>query len=150
LKLSTQYLLLIILSFFIRKNCFADWVYITTNDIGNDFYVSSESIKSSGWNKRTAWELINYPPESSAPYKSGLVQQEYECHRYRVRTLFASTHSELFGKGIVLYRDSTPKTSWLTMPEISIAKQTRDYICKKQLSLKNISEFNIYNLGHAV
>jgi hypothetical protein len=136
LKLPTQYLLSIIFGFLVQKNCFANWVYITTNDVGNDFYVSSESIQSSGWNKRTAWELINYPPDSSAPYKSGLVQQEYECQGYRVRTLFASTHSELFGKGNVLYRDSNPKNSWLTMPKISVATQTRDYICKKQLNSK--------------
>ena len=115
---------------------FAGWEYIATNDKGNDFYVSSESVKSSGWNKRTAWELINFPPDSLEPYKSGIVQQEYECNGYKVRTLFASTHSELFGKGEVLYRDSSPKQSWVTMPKISVATQAKDYICNKNLGSK--------------
>jgi hypothetical protein len=121
---------------FISNNALANWEYITTNDKGNDFYVSSESIKSTGWNKRTAWELINYPPNATEPYRSGIVHQEYECNGYKVRTLFASTHSELFGKGEVLYRDSSPKMSWVTMPKISVAAQARDYICNKHLVSK--------------
>ncbi len=120
----------------VSNKSFADWKYITTNDTGNDFYVSSESIKKSGLNKRTAWELINYPPNASEPYRSGVVQQEYECNGYKVRTLFASTHSELFGKGEVLYRDSKPKMTWMTMPKISVAALTRDYICNKNLGSK--------------
>ncbi len=115
---------------------FAHWEYITTNDMGNDFFVSSESIKSSGWNRRTAWELINYPANSPKPFKSGIIQQEYECNSYKVRTLYASSHSQLFGKGEVLYRDSTPKMAWLTMPKISVASQTRDYICNRELGTK--------------
>ena len=118
---------------FISNNALANWEYITTNDKGNDFYVSSESIKSTGGNKRTAWELINYPSNGTEPYRSGIVQQEYECNGFRVRTLFASTHSELFGKGKVLYRDSSPKMSWLTMPKISVAAQARDYICNHKI-----------------
>jgi hypothetical protein len=121
----------------ISNPAMANWEYIATNDKGNHFFVSSESIKSSGWNKRTAWELINYPSDTSTkPYKSGIVQQEYECSGYKVRTLFASTHSELFGKGEVLYRDSSPRLSWVTMPKISVATQARDYICNKHLSSK--------------
>ena len=120
----------------ISNPAMANWEYITTNDKGNDFFVSSESIKSSGWNKRTAWELINYPPDTPQLFKSGIVQQEYECNGYKVRTLFASTHSELFGKGEVLYRDSSPKLSWVTMPKISVAAQARDYICNKHLVSK--------------
>lgn len=123
-----------LLAFAIISNpAMANWEYIATNDRGHDFFVSSESIKSSGWNKRTAWELINFPPDASIPYKSGIVQQEYECNSYKVRTLFASTHSELFGKGKVLYRDSSPKMSWLTMPKISVAAQARDYICNQKV-----------------
>jgi hypothetical protein len=120
----------------ISGNAIADWKYITTNDIGNDFYVSSESIKESGWNKRIAWELVNYPPNAPQPYKSGIVKQEYECTGYKVRTLYASSHSQPFGKGEVLHRDSTPKMTWLTMPKISVATQTRDYICNKELVSK--------------
>lgn len=120
----------------ISNPAMANWEYIATNDEGNEFYVSSDSIKRSGWNKRTAWELINFSPDSLKFYKSGIVQQEYECTGYKVRTLFASTHSELFGKGEVLYRDSSPKMSWVTMPKISVATQARDYICSKHLGSK--------------
>ncbi len=129
--------LITLVLFLIASNkSFAEWTYITTNDMGNDFYVSSESIKKSGWNRRTAWELVNYPPNTSEPYKSGIVQQEYECTGYKVRTLYASSHSQLFGKGDVLHRDSSPKMTWLTMPKISVATQTRDYICSKELGSK--------------
>lgn len=115
---------------------FAGWQYITSNDEGRDFYISPDSIKTSGWNKRIVWELVNFSDESKLPYKSGIVQQEYDCSGHRVRTLMASTHSENFGKGNVLHRDNNPKTSWVDMPKISVAAEVRAYICSVPLNYK--------------
>lgn len=118
----------------VHTPAFAGWEYITTNDEGADFYISPDSIKSSGWNKRTVWELVNFPNDSKLPYRSGIVQQEYDCSNYKVRTLSAATHSKTFGKGEMLHRDGKPKVSWMNMPKISVAGQVREYICSKQLN----------------
>ncbi len=126
--------LVAILFLLIHIPAYASWEYITTNDEGADFYVSPDSINSSGWNKRAVWELVNFPEDSKLPHRSGIVQQEYDCINYKVRTLAVATHSENFGKGKVLYRDSNPKMSWMNMPKNSVAGQVRAYICGKQLN----------------
>lgn len=116
----------------ISNPAMANWEYIATNDEGNEFYVSSDSIKRSGWNKRTAWELINFSPDSLKFYKSGIVQQEYDCNSNRVRTLYASGHSEFFGKGKTIQIAKNLPLPWQEIPDGSAATYTRDYICNKK------------------
>ncbi len=112
----------------------AEWVKIasTLNDDAI-FYISSESIKKTGIHTRSAWEVVNHPNNSRQGYLSAKVQQEYDCNSNKVRTLLASGHSELFGKGKTVTVAQKVPLPWQTMPEESVATLTRDYICSQKL-----------------
>ena len=112
----------------------AEWVRVAST-INDDavFYVSTESIKKTGENTRSVWEVVNHPNQSRQGYSSAKVQQEYDCKSNKVRTLFASAHSELFAKGITVTIAQKVPLPWQQMPEGSVATFARDYICKKPL-----------------
>lgn len=108
----------------------AEWVKVaSTLEDDAIFYVSSESIRSSGKNLRTAWELVNHPNGTRDEYKSAKVHQEYDCKSNKVRMLYVSTHSELDAKGKTIRVAEGLSLPWQTMPEDSVAKLTRNYIC---------------------
>lgn len=125
-------LVILIVTLCSANNVFAEWVKVaSTLEDDAIFYVSSESIKSSGKNLRTAWELVNHPNGTRDGYKSLKAQQEYDCKSNKVRMLYASTHSEIDGKGkIIQFAEGLP-LSWQTMPDGSVAAYTRNYVCSK-------------------
>lgn len=112
------------------NNACAEWVKVaSTLEDDAIFYVSSESIKSSGKNLKTAWELVNHPHGTRDGYKSAKAHQEYDCKSNKVRMLYASTHSELDAKGKTIQVAEGLILPWQTMPEGSVATLTRNYIC---------------------
>lgn len=122
---------IILINLFFSNIVNAEWVKVaSTQDDDAVFYVSSESIVKNG-KYRTAWEVINHSHGTREGYISAKAQQEYDCTSMRVRLLYASLHSEEFGQGqTILIVPNTP-LKWQTMPENSVAKYTRDYICNK-------------------
>ncbi len=112
----------------------AEWVKVaSTHNDDAIFYISSESIKRTGTHTRSAWEVVNHPNNSRQGYLSAKVQQEYDCSSNKVRTLLASGHSELFGKGKTVTVAQKVPLPWQAMPEDSVATLTRDYICSQKL-----------------
>lgn len=114
--------------------CFGEWIHVASTQ--NDdaiFYISSETIRKTGKNTRTVWEIVNHPHRKNQGYMSAKVQQEYDCKSNKVRVLFASSHSEVFGKGKTLEISKDKPLPWLTMPKNSVATIVRDYICSKDL-----------------
>jgi hypothetical protein len=97
------------------------------------FYVSSESIRSSGKNLKTAWELVNYHGEVKQGYKSIKAQQEYDCVSNKVRMMYVSTHSELDGKGQIVHIAEKSKSQFKAIPNDSVASYTKGYICNSSL-----------------
>lgn len=119
-----------VLSFLIASNAFADWIHIaSTMEDDAIFYVSSESIVKTGKFKKSAWEVVNHPNKTRQGYLSVKVQQEYDCKSNKVRTLYASAHSELFGKGITVKIAEDTPLPWQEMPNGSVATFVRNYIC---------------------
>lgn len=109
----------------------AEWVKVaSTPEDDAIFYVSSDSIRSSGKNLKTAWELVNHPNGTRDGYKSAKVQQEYDCNSYKVRMIYASTYSELDAKGEVIRVADRLGLPWQIMPKGSVAELTRNYICR--------------------
>jgi hypothetical protein len=111
----------------------AEWVKVaSTLDDDAIFYVSTESIKITGKNTKSVWEVVNHPNYSRQGYLSVKVQQEYDCNSNKVRTLLASAHSELFGKGKTITIAQKVPLPWQVMPEGSVATFARDYICSQK------------------
>jgi hypothetical protein len=122
------------LLYFFPSVCYAGWVHVaSTLDDDAVFYVSHESIKKTGAHTRTAWEVVNHPHKTRQGYLSAKVQQEYDCKSNRVRMLSASSHSELFGKGLTITTAQERLLPWQEMPKGSVATFARDYICSQKL-----------------
>lgn len=111
---------------------FAGWTHVasTLNDDAI-FYVLDESVEITGKDTRIALEIVNHPYNTRQGYKSIMARQEYDCKSKRVRTMYVSAHSELFGKGKTLKIAEGLPLPWQVMPEGSVATHTRDYICSK-------------------
>ncbi len=110
----------------------AEWVEVaSSHDDNSIFYVSSGSIKRNHDGNFVAWEIVNYSKKTPQGYLSAKVQQEYNCKSKKVRMLFASTHTELFGKGRTLSITENSPSPWRVIPEGSVVTYTRDYICSK-------------------
>lgn len=113
----------------------AEWVRVAST-INDDaiFYVSTESIKKTGENTRSVWEVVNHPNQSRQGYLSAKVHQEYDCKSNKVRMLSASSHSELFGKGVTITTAQEKPLPWQEMPKGSVATLTTDYICRQKVN----------------
>lgn len=111
----------------------AEWLHIasTLNDDAV-FYISTESIKMTGKNTRSVWEVVNHLNDSRKGYLSAKVHQEYDCKSNKVRMLSASSHSELFGKGVTITTAQEKPLPWQEMPKGSVANFVRDYVCSKR------------------
>lgn len=115
---------------------YAEWLKVaTTIDNNSAFYVDSDSIRING-NLRTAWELVNESNPTNQGYKSIKANQEYNCKSNQLRMLYASTHSEMNGKGKTIKVTEGLPSPWQTLPEGSVAAYTRDYICNKKPTAK--------------
>lgn len=115
----------------------AEWVKVaSTLEDAATFYVSTDSIKKIGKHTRTSWELVNYPNGTNEGYKSIKAEQEYDCKSTQLRTLYASTHSELDGKGKTITVAKGLPSPWQTIPENSVATYTKDYVCSIALVSK--------------
>jgi hypothetical protein len=118
----------------VHNNAIAEWIHIaSTLDDDAIFYISSESIKKSGKHTRTVWEVVNHPKRSRKGYLSAKVEQEYDCQSNKVKILYASAHSEMFGKGVTI---TTPKETilpWNKIPPNSVASIVRDHVCSHKM-----------------
>lgn len=126
---------ILLLALLISFNAQAEWIKVASlfDDDNTNFYVSSESIKKTGVNTRSAWEVVNYLKQTRQDYLSAKVHQEYDCKSNQARVLFASTHSEVFGKGKTIRSSQELPSPWHEIPEHSVAAYTKNYICSKKL-----------------
>ena len=68
----------------------ANWVYVTTNDIGIDYYYDSDTIQRSG-NQVTFWQKADYSRVKARKERESKDRYRYDC-AMRTRTLLQATN----------------------------------------------------------
>ena len=116
----------------------AKWVQVGGND-DIATYVDPTTIRKSG-NKVKMWTLMDYSTQqqhkisdqTGKPYRSGKIQEEYDCKEEQSRMLYFSCHSENMGAGDVVCESSDATKNWIPVPPGSLEDTILKFACKKR------------------
>jgi hypothetical protein len=68
----------------------ANWVYVTTNDVGSDYYYDSDTIQRSG-NQVTFWQKTDHSRDKTVKERESIDRYRFDC-AMRTRTLLQVTN----------------------------------------------------------
>lgn len=108
----------------VSSSAMAEWVEAGSNG-GSTSYANPATIQNSDTRVKM-WRLKNYGLPKvflGNTVMSDKEQNEYDCKAVQHRLLYVSFHSEKYGKGDVVFRDSYPDAEWQIVEPDSIGEE---------------------------
>lgn len=127
--------ILMLLLAVLSSSAMAEWVKVGAND-KSTIYADPATIRKEG-NMVKMWRLKNYGSPKVYSFSTNTVlsdreQSEYDCKEEQYRSLYISYHSEKYGKGEVVYRDTYPASNWRPVEPDSIGAELWKLACGKR------------------
>jgi len=120
-----------LLLFIIPIYAYADWVYVSSSDVG-EYYYDPTRIKRNDeyvdvW---TLFDLRNPVNINGEKEKSRISKDRHSCKTDKSTTISMSTFSEKQGNGRLLFTGEVPKEVWIAIPYNSNIELVHNLICK--------------------
>ena len=117
-------------STFIFSNVsYAEWIKITENVLGDEYYVDFKEIrKSNGY--VYYWQLTDYSEPTSLGILSSKIYVQGDCNIFRYAYLSGTFHKKSMGKG-EMKTNFTPKDEWGYPSPNSMVEVMFNKICEE-------------------
>ena len=118
----------IILSFLFSSSVSADWTKVSTNTMGDIYYLDFERIrKHDGY--VYYWRLTDYLKPTPYGDLSSKGYKQADCKLFRSRFIRISFHTQPMGKGIASTSINTPEKNWEYPPPESVHESILKSVC---------------------
>jgi hypothetical protein len=122
--------LLIIFSLIVNMNAYADsnWVYISTSNTNDVFFIDKNSIQTNG-DSKTYWQQTNYGKRDKFGDLSSKAQSTINCRTREIINRYLMTYDDIKNMGRMTSSFDT-KDSWMPIPPDTVNWNLFEYVCK--------------------
>ena len=122
--------LLVVMSVIVSVNAYANsnWVYLTTSNDDNVFFIDNNSIQKSG-DSKTYWRRDNFGKRDEQGDLSAKGQITINCRTREIILRYIMKYDDINNNG-KLTRSFTPKDTWTPIAPDSVNWSFLEYVCK--------------------
>lgn len=105
----------------------ANWVYVTTSDVGSNYYYDSDTIQRFG-NQVTYWEMVDHSRDKTVKARESKDRYRCDCAE-RTRTLLQATSYYRNGTSETFTWDAYEQTEAAVIPG-SVGEAMLEAVCR--------------------